>query len=82
MLIMISRLKLKSNGRAATTGMKAYIMPRSTRRQARRHHKGHINSFPQYKVKITDDDGYEFDIHFAALFSDRKDALPKVFLHG
>ncbi|KAF2112622.1 Alpha/Beta hydrolase protein [Lophiotrema nucula] len=42
----------------------------------------YINSFPQYKVRIKDDDGYVFDIHFAALFSQKQNAAPIAFLHG
>ncbi|KAF2010210.1 hypothetical protein BU24DRAFT_496971 [Aaosphaeria arxii CBS 175.79] len=42
----------------------------------------HINSFPNFKTNITDDDGTTLDIHFTALFSERKDATPIVFFHG
>ena len=41
-----------------------------------------INSFPNYKVQLKDDDGSNFDIHFAALFSEKQDAIPVVLLHG
>ncbi|KAF2636609.1 alpha/beta-hydrolase [Massarina eburnea CBS 473.64] len=47
-----------------------------------REREEHINSFPQWKVKIKDDDGYVFDIHFAALFSEKENAIPITFLHG
>jgi microsomal epoxide hydrolase len=40
-----------------------------------------MNSFPNYKAKITDKLG-EFDVHFVALFSSRQDAIPIVLLHG
>lgn len=33
-------------------------------------------------AKITDHDGSDFDIHFMALFSQKEDAVPIVFLHG
>jgi microsomal epoxide hydrolase len=36
-----------------------------------------INSFPQYKMQIE-----SADMHFVALFSQRADAIPIVFLHG
>lgn len=48
----------------------------------RRKQEQHINSFPNFKSKVTDDDGHVFDIHFAALFSQKKDAIPVVLLHG
>ncbi|KAH9870016.1 hypothetical protein J1614_006938 [Plenodomus biglobosus] len=41
-----------------------------------------INSFPNFKTKISDDDGGVFDVHFAALFSANPDAIPLVFFHG
>lgn len=40
-----------------------------------------INQFPNYKVEI-EDEGFKFDIHFAALFSKKKDAVPLLLLHG
>ncbi|KAL6707522.1 hypothetical protein ACN47E_004092 [Coniothyrium glycines] len=42
----------------------------------------HINSFPNFKTKVTDNDGSIFDIHFAALFSSKADAVPLAFFHG
>jgi microsomal epoxide hydrolase len=42
----------------------------------------HINSFPAYKYHVIDDDKRAYDIHFTALFSPRKDAIPILFLHG
>ncbi|KAF2835079.1 alpha/beta-hydrolase [Patellaria atrata CBS 101060] len=47
-----------------------------------RAHEAHINSFPNYKLKIRDDDGREFDIHFVALFSEKRDAVPLALFHG
>lgn len=47
-----------------------------------RKEESHINSFPNFKTKITDDDGFEFDIHFVALFSKKSDAVPISFFHG
>lgn len=41
-----------------------------------------INSFPNYTASIKDDDGATFTVHFAALFSERADAVPLVLLHG
>ncbi|KAF1844323.1 alpha/beta-hydrolase [Cucurbitaria berberidis CBS 394.84] len=42
----------------------------------------HINSFPNFKTNITDDDGGVFDVHFAALFSSNPSAIPIAFFHG
>ncbi|KAI0120959.1 Alpha/Beta hydrolase protein [Xylariales sp. AK1849] len=40
-----------------------------------------INSFPNYKLKVTQS-GIGYDIHFVAIFSQRKDAVPVLMLHG
>ncbi|KAK5116441.1 hypothetical protein LTR62_007989 [Meristemomyces frigidus] len=40
-----------------------------------------INGLPNYTVKI-EDQGFEFEIHFVALFSRKRDAVPLVLLHG
>jgi microsomal epoxide hydrolase len=40
-----------------------------------------INSFPNYHLPIPYA-GSSFDIHFVALFSERKDAVPILMLHG
>ncbi|KIW00762.1 uncharacterized protein PV09_07743 [Verruconis gallopava] len=42
----------------------------------------HINSFPNFKAEIVDDNGDTFQIHFAALFSKKNDAVPIAFFHG
>lgn len=44
--------------------------------------EAHINSFPNYTATIADDDGSEHTVHFAALFSERADAVPIVMFHG
>lgn len=36
-----------------------------------------INSFPNYRMQIDD-----IDLHFVALFSEKKDAIPIIFMHG
>ena len=41
-----------------------------------------VNSFPYFTVQIKDDNGEDFRIHFAALFSTKKDAVPLLFMHG
>lgn len=41
-----------------------------------------INSFPNFTVPIKDDQGIEIDVHFIALFSKKKDAVPIAFYHG
>ncbi|WVQ81624.1 hypothetical protein IAT38_003748 [Cryptococcus sp. DSM 104549] len=41
-----------------------------------------INSQPQFKAQVENKDGLKFDIHFMALFSKRKDAVPVILSHG
>ncbi|KAM3465452.1 hypothetical protein NHJ6243_001728 [Beauveria neobassiana] len=41
-----------------------------------------INSFPNFKAKVKDAHGNTLDLHFMALFSERKDAIPIAFIHG
>lgn len=40
-----------------------------------------MNSFPQFMVPIQDKDVVNFGVHFVALFSERKDAIPVILLH-
>ncbi len=40
-----------------------------------------INRLPNYTVKI-EDGGFEFEVHFAALFSKKHDAVPLLLMHG
>ncbi|KAJ3542143.1 hypothetical protein NM208_g4252 [Fusarium decemcellulare] len=47
-----------------------------------RQREGYINSFPNFIANIQDDDGESFRIHFAALFSRKRDAIPLLLLHG
>ena len=42
----------------------------------------HINSFPNFTVPIKAKDGETYTIHFAALFSEKPDAIPICLLHG
>ncbi|CAO2652562.1 Nn.00g008450.m01.CDS01 [Neocucurbitaria sp. VM-36] len=42
----------------------------------------HIKSFPNFKTKITDDDGGVYNVHFVALFSSNPSAIPIAFFHG
>jgi len=44
--------------------------------------EAHINSFPNFTATVKDDQGYDIDIHFIALFSQRADAVPVAFFHG
>jgi microsomal epoxide hydrolase len=37
----------------------------------------HINSFDNFKMQVED-----IDLHFISLFSEKKDAIPIVFMHG
>jgi hypothetical protein len=41
-----------------------------------------MNSFPTFKAAVEDEAGRVYDIHFAALFSHKSDAIPVVLLHG
>lgn len=47
-----------------------------------RKHESYINDFPNFKVTIKETDYCQIDLHFAALFPRRKDAIPIIFLHG
>jgi microsomal epoxide hydrolase len=42
----------------------------------------YINSFPNFTVPVTDKAGDSFEVHFVALFSKKKDAIPIAFFHG
>ncbi|KAK5659537.1 hypothetical protein OQA88_739 [Cercophora sp. LCS_1] len=45
--------------------------------------EAYFNTIPQFTVDITSpSDGQVFNIHFAALFSKKQDAVPVVLLHG
>lgn len=41
-----------------------------------------INAIPNFTVPVKDDQGIEIDVHFLALFSKKKDAIPIAFYHG
>lgn len=47
-----------------------------------RKHEEYINKFPNFKIAIKDHETGQNNIHFAAMFSARKDAIPIIFLHG
>ncbi|KAK8158055.1 Alpha/Beta hydrolase protein [Phyllosticta citrichinensis] len=47
-----------------------------------RAHEAHINSFPHFKLPVTDDDGRKHSVHFVALFSTNPSAIPIAFFHG
>jgi len=53
----------------------------TTLKKNRRQREARINSFPNFKVNI-EDDGEVLQVHFAALFSKKKDAIPLLFMHG
>lgn len=42
----------------------------------------HINSFPNFTASIKARDGDTYSVHFAALFSEKPDAVPICLLHG
>ncbi|CAD6573514.1 MAG: hypothetical protein TREMPRED_000846 [Tremellales sp. Tagirdzhanova-0007] len=41
-----------------------------------------INAIPAFLASVKNEDGNDFTIHFAALFSKRSDAIPIIFSHG
>ena len=45
-------------------------------------HEKKINEFSQWTALVKDDDGLEYSIHFVGIFSNDKDAIPLVLLHG
>ncbi|OBT38672.1 hypothetical protein VE00_11120 [Pseudogymnoascus sp. WSF 3629] len=45
-------------------------------------YEDNINSFPNFTISLTDRDGETMKIHFVALFSKKKDAVPLLLLHG
>ncbi|KAI1329809.1 Alpha/Beta hydrolase protein [Xylariaceae sp. FL0255] len=55
-----------------------------------RKHEAYINSFPNFQIPVVESPGGDGakkekdvnDIHFAALFSNKPDAIPLLFLHG
>ncbi|PNS18936.1 hypothetical protein CAC42_6031 [Sphaceloma murrayae] len=48
-----------------------------------RAHEKRINSYPNYHVEVTDDDGIsKWNMHFIALFSNNENAIPIGFFHG
>jgi microsomal epoxide hydrolase len=47
----------------------------------REEQENYINSFPHFRASIPDE-GANYDMHFMALFSDKRDAVPVVLLHG
>ncbi|KAH7032121.1 Alpha/Beta hydrolase protein [Macrophomina phaseolina] len=44
--------------------------------------EAYINSFPNFTLPVTDDDGRTYTIHFVALFSTNPLAIPIAFFHG
>ncbi|KAH6955719.1 epoxide hydrolase [Ilyonectria sp. MPI-CAGE-AT-0026] len=58
-------------------GAKKAWLKHDWRKQERR-----VNSFPNFKVVVENEAVGATSIHFTALFSKRKDALPLLFLHG
>ncbi|KAK7418931.1 hypothetical protein QQX98_003634 [Neonectria punicea] len=46
-----------------------------------RKHERNINSFPNFKIGIDDLEVGRTDVHFGALFSTKKDAIPVILMH-
>lgn len=47
-----------------------------------RKQEARINSVPNFKAKVEDADLGRVDVHFTALFSNKTDATPIIFMHG
>lgn len=47
-----------------------------------RKHEDRINSYPNFTATVQDGAGNDVKMHFLALFSEKKDAIPISFLHG
>ncbi len=47
-----------------------------------RKHEEYINKFPNFKITIEDLSAGQVEVHFTALFSKKKDAIPIIFMHG
>ncbi|WWC91421.1 uncharacterized protein L201_006367 [Kwoniella dendrophila CBS 6074] len=47
-----------------------------------RKQESRINSQPAFTAQVKNKDGLEYKIHFAALFSNKKDAIPIILSHG
>jgi len=47
-----------------------------------RKHEDRINSFPNFKAAVKDNNGDTIEIQFLALFSEKIDAVPIAFFHG
>ncbi|OAQ59227.1 epoxide hydrolase 1 [Pochonia chlamydosporia 170] len=47
-----------------------------------RKHEDRINSYPNFQTTVQDSEGNSIDVHFLALFSEKKDAVPIAFFHG
>lgn len=45
-----------------------------------RKHENYINSFPNFTLPVSDSEAGRVDVHFAALFSAKRDAIPLLFL--
>ncbi|KAF8324159.1 uncharacterized protein EI90DRAFT_2363039 [Cantharellus anzutake] len=47
-----------------------------------RAHEKRINSFPNWRADVTDDDGSIYNVHFIGVLSDDANAVPLILLHG
>lgn len=47
-----------------------------------RAHEAYINSFPNFTASLADQNGNPLDVHFVALFSQKRDAVPIALFHG
>ncbi|RFU78910.1 epoxide hydrolase [Trichoderma arundinaceum] len=47
-----------------------------------RQHEARINKFPNFKMIVHDLEAGKIELHFLALFSSKRDAIPFIFLHG
>ncbi|RTE73525.1 hypothetical protein BHE90_012037 [Fusarium euwallaceae] len=51
-------------------------------RLVKHHWEGVLNTIPQFRMEVEDDDSSRYDVHFMAIFSGNPRAIPVLFLHG
>ncbi|RSL77245.1 hypothetical protein CEP51_009228 [Fusarium floridanum] len=51
-------------------------------RLVKHHWEGVLNTIPQFRMEVEDDDSSQYYVHFMAIFSENPIAIPVLFLHG
>jgi hypothetical protein len=73
----------KPLGKITSIGMRKLVKnEKLTTIVFRRKKEEHINTFPQYAVPVKAEGQESTKLHFVALFSEKKDAVPLLLLHG